>query len=234
MTCRFFSFRSRFHFAVMAIVVATILFSLSPRLRAQQQVTEPPYISGQTLTHNGFVQVALDGETGKTVFIFTPNKAPMPTHTNGIAQAPIYLVVYPMDSAIPADHLDCTVYNCKGLNVLPFGNADYGDLGPSNPACGTFNGGNDCSEVKGHDHIVGTPFTGGDFNVAWKKVLVVFTHAGFQSGAINTRITSVQQLDGLIADGYVRTIDVPASSFNCSLVPETIYNLGNPVSVSYP
>lgn len=215
-------------------VAATILSFLPTCLFAKQQVTEPPYVSGQSTTRNGFVQVALDGETGKTVFILTPNKAPAPTYTNYIAQAPIYLVVYPTTSTIPADHLDCTVTNCNGLNVLPFANSDYGALSATDSACVDFNAGKACSEVEGHDHIVGTPFTGGDFNVAWRKVLVVFTHAGFLDGAINTRITSVNQLDGLIAAGDVTTMNVPASSFNCSLVPETVYSLGSPVTVAYP
>ena len=182
----------------------------------------------------GFIQVALDGETGKTVFILTPDKAPAPTPTNAAAQAPIYLIAYPVQSTIPADHLDCTVTNCKGLNVLPFANSSYGELSGTSAACEAFNQGKPCSPVEGHDHIVGTPFTGGDFNVAWHKVLVVFTAKGFQNKAYNTRITTVNQLEGLLSEGYIKTMDVPSSSFNCNLVPETRYEQGTPVTVSYP
>lgn len=229
---RLFFFRPRLSAALVAVTATVLLLPLSSQLFAAQQVTEPPYISGQSVTRGGLIQVALDGETGKTVFILTPKKTPQPTHTNAAAQAPIYLVAYPTTSDIPADHLDCTVTNCKGLNVLPFLDSDYGAA--SDAACAKFNGGKPCSAVEGHDHIVGTPFTGGDFNVAWHKVLVIFTTKGFDDDAIDTRITSVAQLEGLEANDEVKLIRVPASSFNCSLVPETVYDLGTPVTVVYP
>jgi hypothetical protein len=40
--------------------------------------------------------------------------------------------------------------------------------------------------------------------------------------------------EGLLSEGYIKTIDVPSSSFNCNLVPETRYEQGTPVIVSYP
>jgi hypothetical protein len=96
-----------------------------------------------------------------------------------------------------------------------------------------FNGGQDCSLVKGHDHLVGVPSTGGDFNVAWHVVLVVFTSKAFQDGAINTRIKTLDQIKALVANNEAITVDTPVT-FNCSITSERTYELGTPVVIPFP
>lgn len=254
---RFSLLRIFLSFGFTAAVAAALLFSIPSLLFAQHpEVVEPaggPYVSGQTRTQKGLVQVALDGETGNIVFILTPDKAPAPTHANATAQAPIYLITYPdpkdipsglsydgttydasKDAPVPANELACTVTNCKGLNVLPMSVAAYGGLHGTNDLCEDFNGGKSCSPVEGHDHLLGTPYTRGDFNVAWHKVVVVFTPKGIVNGAAHTRITTIDQLNSDYMNGYVKKMKVPDSSFNCSLVPEQLYYEGTPVYVNYP
>jgi hypothetical protein len=72
------------------------------------------------------------------------------------------------------------------VNVLPFPDSDYGALPGTDKLCTDFNGGNPCSPVEGHDHLVGIASTHGDFSVAWHVELVIFTHAASLDGKINT------------------------------------------------
>ena len=119
------------------------------------------------------------------------------------------------------------------MNVLPFHFAGYTPLSANAQACVDFNGGQECSLVKGHDHLVGKASTGGDFNVAWHVVLVVFTSKAFGDGAINTRITTLSQINALLASNDVITISTPVT-FNCSITSERTYELGTPVVIPFP
>jgi len=187
--------------------------------------------SGQRTFGQASVEPSIDDSTGGAVYLLTPIKAPNPTNNNPKADAPLYLVVYPLNSAIPASDLNCQPTNCDHVNVLPFPNTDYGAA--INQACVDFNGGSPCSAVKGHDHLVGIASTGGDFNVAWHVKLVFFTHDGFTNGAINTRITTLTQLQALVNSGYVAIGDTPIT-FHCSRTSEATYDKGTPVVIPYP
>jgi hypothetical protein len=189
--------------------------------------------SGQRTFAQASVEPAVNSANGATVYLLTPIKAPFPSKANADhATAPLYLPVYPMTSTVPAFELNCQPDNCDHVNVLPFPSADYGALPGSDKACVDFNGGNPCSLVEGHDHLIGVPPTG-DFNVAWHVELVVFTHAAFLDGKINTRITTLDQINALVKSGDVIIIDTPVT-FNCSITSERTYELGTPTVIPFP
>ena len=225
---------SRIH-RVFALVAAAVFatFPAATNLAAAQEVAEPPYYSGQVSAPQGDVEPAIDYKTGNIVFLMSPENAPLPTHANSGAQAPLYMVFYPTTSNIPASHLVCQPDNCAHFNVLPFPDPNYGALGGGETACADFNGGNPCSLVKGHDHLIGVPQTGGDSTTIWDLHLIVFTEKAFTDGVINTRITLLSQIQALLAGGYIA--DLPTGvSFSSSIVPLTTYEKGTPVSIPFP
>jgi hypothetical protein len=189
--------------------------------------------SGQRNFAQVSVEPAVDSSTGDEIYLLTPIKAPFPSKANPVATAPLYLPLYPANSTVPAFELNCQPNNCDHVNVLPFPSVDYGALPGSDKLCTDFNGGNPCSPVEGHDHLVGVAKTGGDFNVAWHVKLVVFTHAAFLDGKINTRIKTVAQINALVASGDANVIDTPIT-FNCSITSERTYELGTPVVIPFP
>jgi hypothetical protein len=138
----------------------------------------------------------------------------------------MHIPMYPATSTINPTTLNCQPHNCDHLNVLPF------------PAPGYPNGGTICAQfgfpvgacslVLGHDHLIGVQPTG-DFNVAWHVILVVFTRKGVDDGASNNRILTLQELDSLVTSGDAFTIPT-AITFNCSIVPLTVYLRGVPLS----
>jgi len=189
--------------------------------------------SGEVKLGNSTIEPAFDDTTGNPIFYLATSKSPMPVKANAHAIAPLYAVVYPVDSAVPADDLNCQPTNCDHLEVLPFPDMDYGTLPGSDPACRDFNGGQPCSPVKGHDHLIGIASTGGDFNVAWQVVLVIFTSKAFQDGAVNTPVTTLAQLQALVSNSDVFTIVTPIT-FDCAPVSGRTYLNGTPLVVQYP
>ncbi len=189
--------------------------------------------SGQRSFGQATVEPAIDYTTGSTVYLLTPDKAPFPSKANPVATAPLYLTLYPVTSTVPAAELNCQPTNCDHVNVLPFPSPAYGSLPGTDVRCADFNGGQPCAAVKGHDHLVGIANTHGDFNVAWHVKLVVFTAKAVTDGKINTRITTLAQLQSLETNGYVVVLDTPIT-FNCSSTSERTYDLGTPVVIPFP
>ena len=188
--------------------------------------------SGQRTFGQASVEPAVDSSNGDAIYLLTPDKAPFPSKANPVATAPLYLPLYPVGSAVPAVDLNCQPTNCDHANVLPFPSVDYGALAGTDKRCMDFNGGNPCSPVEGHDHMVGVAPTG-DFNVAWHVKLVVFTHAAFLDGKINTRIRTLSQINTLYASGDVIILDTPIT-FNCSITSERTYERGTPLVIPFP
>ncbi len=178
------------------------------------------------------VEPAIDYSNGNTIYLLTPVKVPTPSKSSPKAAAPLYLVLYPTTSTIPASALNCQPNNCDHANVLP-ATAGYETLPGTATACKDFNGGEPCSVVEGHDHLVGVASTGGDFNVAWAVEFVVFTPKGFAAGKINTRITTLDQLMDLRNNGYVSIMNV-GFTFNCSETSVQTYDKGTPVAIPFP
>lgn len=189
--------------------------------------------SGQRAFGQVEVEPAFDDSTGTGIYLLSPLKNPFPSKANPRATAPMYLVVYPQVSTVPAYELNCQPTNCDHLNVLPFPDSDYGALPGSAQACTDFNGGSPCSPVAGHDHLVGIASTGGDFNQAWHVELLIFSHAAFVDGKINTRVTTLSQIQALVNSGDAFIADTPIT-FNCSSTSEHNYEVGTPVVIPYP
>ena len=79
----------------------------------------------------------------------------------------------------------------------------------------------------------GRQSTHGDFNVAWHVQLVIFTHAAFLDGKINTRITTLSQINALVKSGDAIIADTPIT-FNCSSTSERTYDIGTPKVIAFP
>ena len=158
------------------------------------------------------VEPAINDANGKQVFLLTPDKAPFPSKAGPVAQAPLYLVAYPATSTI-TDPLNCTPTTCDHAQSIP----GYPDGG---------------AEL-GHDHLVGLANTGGWWNVAWDVELDVFTPQGFQDGAINTRIMTLDALNQAKTAGDVMGIDIGVV-FNCSAVSAATYARATPLNFTVP
>jgi hypothetical protein len=119
--------------------------------------------SGERINGQSSVEPVYNDATGTIAYVATPIHAPNPVHTNPRAWAPIYLPVYPVGSTEGAT-LNCMgVLNCPDHAGLVAGAA--AQIMPS-----VYGGG-----VIGHDHLLAVPGSGGDFNIAWQPVLVLFT-----------------------------------------------------------
>ena len=80
--------------------------------------------------------------------------------------------------------------------------------------------------VLGHDHLVGIAKTGGDFNVLWEPVLILFTSVDTSK----THITTLAQIKALEAASPPEVIEVPLppATFHCSVVSVAAYNKATP------
>jgi hypothetical protein len=165
------------------------------------------WYSGQRAFGQVTIEPAIDSATGNEIFLHTPDNAPMPSHANQRAHAPLYMVLYPTASSIGANILNCQPTNCDHAQTFAY-------------------------PLKGHDHLVGMPHTG-DFNVAWDVVIIAFTEQGFADGAIDDRILTLDQLNAALATGDVIAIG-PVTSFNCSITSEANYIKGTPLTFTVP
>jgi len=161
-----------------------------------------------------------DDMTGQIRYVSTPRGAPNPVNSNPVASAPFYLPVYPASATIGV------TLNCQDVpaeNCPDHGPAVAGLAQALEP--GVYGGG-----VIGHDHLMAGPGSGGDFNVAWVPTLVLFT----SSAAANTHITTLTQLNAMIANGDVITVPLdgtngfPNLTFHCSVVSAAVYARGRP------
>jgi hypothetical protein len=159
--------------------------------------------TGQVAFGQATVEPAINDADGSMVFLLTPNNAPFPSMANAAhAVAPRYLPVYPVGSTIDPSTLNCQPSNCDHVRTFFY-------------------------PIIGHDHLVGVNPTG-DFNVAWHVVVIAFTQKGFADGAINTRLMTLSAIQTAEAAGDVFPIDTPIT-FNCSIVSQTVFNLGTPL-----
>jgi hypothetical protein len=184
------------------LLAAALLFGLTGALNAQTI-----WYSGQRAFGQVTVEPAVDYATGNEIFLLTPNKAPLPSKAAQRARAPLYLVMYPENSTIDANILNCQPVNCDHVQTFAY-------------------------PLKGHDHLVGMPHTG-DFNVAWDVILIAFTDKAFGNGAINNRILTLDQLNAALGAGEVIPIG-PVTTFNCSITAPVTYLKGTPLSFPPP
>src|SRR5215813_5930088 len=131
---------------------------------------------GQTIIEPGY-----DDRTGELIYIMTPIGAPFPSHSNQHAVSPLFIVVYPNSAADAVGTMNCAHEggdNCPdhGPGISALAQAVRPDV---------YGAG-----VWGHDHIMDGP-GGGEFNVTWHVVVVLFT----SPEAAKTHITTEDQLD---------------------------------------
>lgn len=207
--------------AVLALVAAcTSDGSTSPR--ARQSTPAAPsgpsrsiassLPSGERQVGKTSIEPAYDDATGSIVYLLTPEKSPFPTKANARSWAPLYLVEYPAASTVGT-------LNCMGVP----GNCPDHDAEVAAVAMGAMpsvygNG------VLGHDHLVAVPGGGGDFNIAWNVIEVVFTNAA----AANQHLTTDQAVDDAVTRGDAILINL-GFAFTCAVVPAAVYNNGTPI-----
>lgn len=182
--------------------------------------------TSMTFTGGGAtVEPAYDLANGTAVYLLTPNKAPVHVHgTPPPNVAPLYLVVYPVGSGIDPMSLNCAHMTPSATTVAD-NCPDHGFLvaGGAMAAEPTVYG----AGVLGHDHLVGISSSGGDFNVVWEPVLVVFT----SMTAAAQRITTLGALQAAADATRVEEIPLPELDFNCAVVSASVYAHGTPAPV---
>lgn len=212
-------------FAPRAALIAALTAFL---LAAGPAATVAAWPSGQVMTGNvsfsfatmsftgggTTIEPAYDDATGTLVYLSTPTGV---THVNptGANVAPLYLPVYPVGSGIDPAMLNCAhvpADNCPDHGPIVAG-AAMGIM-PS-----VYGGG-----VLGHDHLVGIASTGGDFNVLWEPVILLFTNAA----AATQHITTLAQVNAGLAAGNLIPIPLPQLDFHCAAVSAAAYARGTP------
>jgi hypothetical protein len=179
--------------------------------------------TGERQIGQSILEPAYNDLDGTLTYLLTPIKAP--EKANGHAIAPLYVIMYPTAVADVIGTVNCQhqpMDNCPdhGPELAGLAKAAVPDV---------YGAG-----VWGHDHVLtappGAPHAGGDFNVAWIPVAVLFTDAQFASN----HITTLGQLNAAIAAGQVMTIPLPAATFHCSAVASAPYDNGTPVPPAPP
>src|SRR5579859_70365 len=185
--------------------------------------------SGHFTGGGGTIEPAIDDSTGSLVYIQTPNgphvhlvKKVDPATGLPVNVAPLYLTMYPAGAGIDPSTLNCA--HVPADNCPDHGPAVAGAAMGIDPA--VYGGG-----VVGHDHLIGIASTGGDFNVLWEPVLVLFTDNGCVSGDPTcnvTHITTLTQLRAAETAGKAFEVPLLALTFHCSAVSAAAYMRATP------
>jgi hypothetical protein len=209
----------------VALVVATAAISAGPAPSGQRMYGNASFAlgnpsdptSGHFTGGGGTIEPAYDDTTGTLVYLQTPNgpavhlpKTIDPSTGLPVNVAPIYLPMYPAGSGIDPAMLNCAhvpADNCPDHGPLLA--AVAASIMPSVYDTG----------VLGHDHLVGIASTGGDFNVIWEPVLVLFTNPA----AAMTHITTLKQINDAVGSGNAIEVPVPPATFHCSSVSAAAY-----------
>lgn len=171
--------------------------------------------SGERQVGKAAIEPAYDDVTGNLLYILTPEKAPLPTNANGHAVAPLYMVVYPQGSTVGTLNCEGVPGNCPDHDGLVASVATQAE--PT--VYGT-----DPATVMGHDHLLAPPASGGDFNVAWEVIEVLFT----SKQAANTHLTTEAQVEAALKSGDAIPVDLGVS-FDCAVVSRHAYWHGTPL-----
>jgi hypothetical protein len=192
-------------------------------------------VSGHFVGGGGAIEPAFDDSTGTLVYLRTPNNTQnaknlpnkmVPFDNLGFSLpvnvAPIFLPVYPVGSGIDPATLNCDhlvpISTGTGDNCIDHGNAVAG-VASGFPAYS--------AGVLGHDHLVGISKTGGDFNVLWEPVLVLFTSVDPNQ----VRITTLAQIQAAVTAGTAFLIPVPPLTFHCSAEGSAAYDNATPAPI---
>jgi hypothetical protein len=168
------------------------------------------------------IEPAYDDANGSLVYLLTPTNAKVnppkpidPSTGMPVNTAPLYLPVYPTGSGIDPATLNCA--------HLPADNCP--DHGPEIAGAamgimpGVYSGG-----VVGHDHLVGIAKSGGDFNVLWEPVVVLFTNAN----AAKQHLTTLDEINAAVANHDAIEVPLPQADFKCASVSAKVYAHATP------
>lgn len=179
--------------------------------------------SGEVQFANSVVEPAYNDRDGSIAYLMTPQNARL--NVNPDAVAPLYVILYPTSVAQVIGTVICQhqpMDNCPDHGPALAGLAQA--MVPSVYADG----------VWGHDHLISAPSApagaGGEFNVAWMPVAVVFNTVE----AAANHITTAAQLNLARALGQVTEISLPPATFHGSPVAASVYQRGTPVPPAPP
>ena len=197
---------------------AIVLLAVLPRASVADTLPTGERQLGQSI-----LEPAYNDLDGSLTYLLTPIKAR--EKANGHAIAPLYVVMYPTAAAGVIGTVSC---QHQPMDNCPDHGPELAGLAMS-VVPGVYGAG-----VWGHDHILtappGAPKAGGDFNVAWIPVAVLFTDMRFASN----HITTLDQLNDAIAADQVITIPLPDATFHCSAVSSVPYERATPVPPAPP
>jgi len=175
--------------------------------------------SGERIVGRTVIEPVYDDMTGAIRYVSTPMGAPNPVKSPPIAAAPFYLPVYPTGSTVGTLVCqDVPQENCPDHGAAVAGAAQA--IMPS-----VYSGG-----VIGHDHLMAGPGSGGDFNIAWVPILVLFT----SNAAANQHLILLTDVNAAVAGGQAILVPLdgthgtPNLTFHCSVVPAAVYARGTP------
>lgn len=178
--------------------------------------------TGTFVGGGGTIEPAYDDTTGTLIYLQTPIDAPVhpakqidPSTGMPVNVAPIYITVYPKGSGIDPAGLNCS--HVPADNCPDHGGAIAGAAKQIVPS--VYGDG-----VIGHDHLAGVASTGGDYNVLWEPVLVLFTNPA----AATHHLTTLAQINADLSAGAIKEVPLPQLDFNCILVSAGMYNEGTP------
>jgi len=199
---------------LLAAAIAASLASIT-HSRAAAAASIP---SGERILGQSVLEPVFDDTTaGNVNYVMTPLNAPMPVNANPKSWAPFYVPVYPLSASASVGTVMCT--------HLPADNCP--DHGPGIAgAAAFFEPGVYSVGVLGHDHLMAPPGSGGDFNIAWEPILVLFTKPEFA----NTRLTTLAQINAVVSSGQAIEVKDPLHTFHCEVVPANIYANATPVT----
>jgi hypothetical protein len=205
-------------------ITALSALALAAALAVPTPVSAAALPSGERLLGGTTIEPAYDSTTGTIVYLSTPNGTQQggQVHLTSKNYAPLWLPVYPVGSTVgtlncahvPSDNCPDHGPEIAGLAAALSG-AVYG------PANG--------SGVLGHDHLVGIASTGGDFNIIWEPIAIIFTPKALTDGATNVHMTTEAQVDAAIANGDAFAFPLLAASFKCASVSAATYSRGTPL-----
>jgi hypothetical protein len=202
------------------VLTATALLVLASSYVSRSTLQASVLPSGERLLGKSVLEPAYDDETGRIIYLMTPEKAPFPSKANHNAVSPLYLVVYPTSAS------SVGIMNCMHLggDNCPDHGDDIANFAMSPDGMPSVYG----QGVWGHDHLVDAP-GGSEFNVAWHVIIVLFT----SNEAASTHITTDAQLDAAVAHGDA--MEFPTDTiFNCQVTSAAAWNRATPWVLSPP
>ena len=173
--------------------------------------------SGEVAVGKTVIEPAYDAANGHLVYLSTPAGTAGHGHPNGHNVAPLYLPLYPTSAASSVGTMNCQhqpMDNCPDHGPLVAGLAK--SVMPSVYGAG----------VWGHDHIVGIASTGGDFNILWEPIAILFT----SSAAANQHLTTLAEINTALSLHQIIEIPLPSATFSCSAVSAAVFNHGTPLT----